>query len=896
MQQGSTLLFSVVGTDPDSNQFSTLRLIVSATEGPVFFSNSLVISGNEISPATSLNAPSKLATFDLEFRPPANLFGIARVSYFFRDDYGLQSGIDTVYINIVHVNHQPTTASFELSTLENVPGNDLVATRIHNEWLFSDFDGSYDSYSLVITAMPSRGTLLDENSDPLLQDTPIAAGSNSEWTIFFIPVVSTYEDSGAYTTFQFQICDNSMAAGTNCSLVETVTVNVHPVNHAPSSNSFNVTLAQNSDSQISFPASDPDAWDPDQALALIILSSTGPGSFYTDSTFTNPMTPSNVIATRNVWYKPPTNVASPAPTVALASLSFQVLDGNTSFSDVFTVSIFVTPILQPPSYKANLHLEVSQNIPANFLLASPSLFDNWNVGFNGEYSTAISVLPSRGSLAVCDQQDVCTYISKSGQFIAPAKRAAEAFRYPVGSSLGHVVFLADENTFGANYATLSYVVTDNLNQSASVTVTFDVEHINQKPKFLDVSWADSSVALNENGTALVKFRVGDVDSLPANITLRLTSRATSRYDWTLSRCVDNTTQSPCDVSGVIASDVAPAKNLNPVATFIQNTTCDHAPGFPVTDFSGCGLYFVFQFTPEKRRYSYQYVQFVLTAEDSEGQESDQQVVYVAVLPVNDPPTISAPSRYVGVTGAKEIPLTDTSSGVTFVVDDFDATRASELLLDVLHVSGMTGAFTTSSTATGNCQRNMTAANEGKLAWSCLGTLAALNKMLQHASWTFNDDGSASSDLSTLQFTINDQGSTSVDNLDFKSASQTVVFEYSRATAVVTVPATSNLLTIISFIVAFLALLIIALIVWRIRRKFKAPENDYFAAGAASIATGNQNPLFKQLTIEYTSPLYKGEEMVPKTARKNRSAPDEFVSESSDESSISQDASNEYSSS
>jgi hypothetical protein len=856
MLQGGVLPFTVSAMDLDFAQFQTLRLVASAVEGPLFFSNSLVQTSVEITPASSTTSASKTASFNLEFRPAASFFGIARVSYFIRDDDGLNSLLDTVFINVVHVNHQPVATGFDEHTLENVPGNEGTVTRIYREWSYTDFDGSYDEYSLVITSLPARGSLTNGQGEPVVTASRIAQ-VDGVFTIFFTPVVSTFEESAVYTTFDFQICDDSMESSTNCSTTQTVRVFVHPVNHAPTSQNVDTTLLQNGNVRVNFPASDPDSWDAsDSDLSVVVVSASGVGSFFLDSSFATPMPLSTLFKPRSVWYKPPRNVASPSASVPLASLAFRVVDDNTTFSESFNANLFVTPILQPPEYIGPARLVASQNIPADFLLATPPLFDNWNIGFNGIYAAKITGLPARGSLAVCDTSDTCTFVSRNGEALDSSMT-----EYLIGSSVGHVVFVADENTFGSDYAQITYAVTDNLGQTATITVTIDVDHINQRPKIMGYSWVDSSVVMNENETAIIRFRVADVDSPPTNLTLRLSTRSISRYEWKLNTCADNSTTSSCTEAAVVADHAFPARNQNPVPTFVQQSTCDHAPGYPVTEFSGCGLYYVMQFTPEQRRYSYQYLQLIMTVMDPEGMESDQQVVYVAVLPINDAPTIRAPDRYVGTVGAAQVGLYDPSNGLLVQVDDFDATRASQLLLEIEHVSGMTGEFMTGAGASGNCRRNTTAASEGRLAWSCISTVAGMNQMLSNATWKFDADSSTGDDSTTLRFTVDDQGSTSVDNLDPKTATRTIIFEYRRSSSVVTVAPTSNLLTIISIAASLLALIVIAAIVYRMRRKLEVPNDDYFAAGASAIASGIENPLFKQATMEFSSPLYRARERV-----------------------------------
>eukprot|EP01122_Echinamoeba_exundans_P014218 TRINITY_DN638_c0_g3_i1.p1 TRINITY_DN638_c0_g3~~TRINITY_DN638_c0_g3_i1.p1 ORF type:complete len:3128 (-),score=621.80 TRINITY_DN638_c0_g3_i1:85-9090(-) len=849
--QGDVLPFTISAADRDFQQYLTLRMFLPVAD-KIYFNNALTTTA-PLSPASSFIAAQNISRFNIEYRPDPSYFGLAGVSYFANDADNLNSTLDTVFLEVVHVNHQPVAYGFDVYTLENNIDQANVVTRISNQFVFSDFDGSYDQYSLVILSLPSRGTLSKQDLSAVVAGEPIPQVL-SAFTVLFTPVVNTFDTTGVYTSFTFQICDNSMNATTNCSLVQTANIYVGPVNHPPSSASVNVTLLQNGNTSFAIRGDDSDSWDSNDAdVKLIVISRTGLGEFYTDAAFSAPLQLSVAVYPRTLYYKPPRNIASPAPDVPLATLRFRVVDDNTTFSGIYDVNVYVTPILQPPEYKGDLRFAVPQNTPTTFLLAATAFFDNWNQGFDFRYNAAVVKLPARGSFATCDADDICTDVSING---VPVNAGQSV--YPISHPDGKIVFTGDKDTFGDNYAYLVYTVTDNLGQTATVNVSIDVTHVNQKPKIVDFTWADSSIILNENETAIIKFKVVDVDSPPQNLRLRFSSRSVARYGWTLNSCSDNATAAPCSISSEVATRDSPARNVNPNVTAVLTSSCDVPYGYPVTDFSGCSRFYVMQFTPAMRTYSYQYAQFTFTVSDDEDLESEPQLIYVVVLPINDAPTIQAPSRITGANGATLVRLVDTQTNQRIVVDDFDSTRGSELLLDVEYVSGLDGDLVTSANATGNCRINQTAADMGKPSWRCTGTLNSLNVMLAGASWEFVPTGTAESadEITTLKFTINDQGSTSVDNNDPKFATATVAVAYTRPASVITVPPANNWATIVAIIVALLLLAIIAGVLYRLRKNLKTPNDDYFSLGTSAIATAPENPLFKAATKEGFNKLFK----------------------------------------
>jgi type IV secretory pathway VirB3-like protein len=849
--QGDVLPFTISATDRDFQQYLTLRMFLPVAD-KIYFSNALTTAA-PLSPASSFIAAQNISRFNIEYRPDPSYFGLAGVSYFANDADNLNSTLDTVFLEVVHVNHQPVAYGFDVYTLENNVDQANVVTRISNQFVFSDFDGSYDEYSLVILSLPARGSLSKQDLSAVVVGEPIPQAS-SAFTVLFTPVVNTFDTTGVYSSFTFQICDNSMNATTNCSLVQTANIFVGPVNHPPSSASLNVTLLQNSNTSFTISGVDTDTWDSNDAdVKLIVISSTGLGEFFTDAAFSVPLQLSAAVYPRTLAYRPPRNIASPAPDVPLATLRFRVVDDNTTFSGIYDVNFYVTPILQPPEYKGDARLAVPENVATSFLLASTVFFNNYNQGFQFRYDATVVTLPARGSLAVCDPDDICTDVSING---VPVN--ASVTSYPITHPDGKIIFTGDKDTFGDSYAYLVFTVTDNLGQTATVNVTFDVTHINQKPKIVDYTWSDSSIILNENDTAIIKFKVVDVDSPPANLRLRFSSRSVARYAWTLSSCSDNATAAPCAISSEVATKDSPARNINPNVTAVLVNSCDVPEGYPVTDFGGCGRFYVMQFSPAQRTYSYQYAQFTFTVSDDEGLESEPQLIYVVVLPINDAPSIQAPSRITGSNGATLVRLVDSQTNQRIVVDDFDSTRGSELLLDIEYVSGLDGEFVTSGNATGNCRLNETAAAEGKDVWRCTGTLNSLNAMLASASWNFNPSGTAESsdEITTLKLTLNDQGSTSVDNNDPKEATATVVVAYTRPASVITVPPANNWATIVAIIVALLLLAIIAGVLYRLRKSLKTPNDDYFSLGTSAIATAPENPLFKAATKEGFNKLFK----------------------------------------
>lgn len=826
--------------------------------GPLTWKQIAVTTTVDLSPPEFAFASTNTSIFTITFTPAPEFFGSDSFQYFARDRDSLESLKDTVRIFVDHVNHQPTSLSFAVSGFEN----QAVTIDSFNYADALDINAN-DVYSLLIISTPTRGWLQADvtSSLPMAQGDILSKNGGNGWSIRFHPEPDTFNETGPYTTFEFQICDNSGDATTNCSTTQTVTVFIAPVNHAPWSSDFTEYVDQNGNISLTFPAFDRDSWDGFTASAFIYDDAT---NFFTDPDCTVPAVSSVQLASNTVYYKPPRNQASVPEGSVFATLRFYVKDGNATSSSLYRLSIIVRPILQPPEFKGDPIERVLENEPTDLLLSLRSRFDNWNQGFSGTYKTNITQVPTRGSLAVCDLQDICTWISEGGRL---HDQFALQTEWPVAQTNGRIKFLSDANTFGQNYTFIVYTVTDNRGQMATVNMTIHVVHVNQRPFISNATWSDNSLVMDENGAVVFRLRITDVDSAPTALSLKLTTRLTSRFEWKLYLCSDEAKDSlgartsvldSCTTNLVANSTNRASSLLTIPPTSEATSTCNVPFGFPVTDFSGCFREFIFQFVPVEKRYSYQFMQLQISALDNSPAESEVSVVYVGVLPVNDAPTITAPARITPAAGIASALLVHTS-GQGIVVEDIDATRASLETLTVEHIEGVMGEFVSAS-ASVPCTANKT--DPAKPSWSCTSTILGLNNMLKSARWNMvSDPQPADGAISKLLFTINDNGATSVDSAFPLSASIIVEVEYRQLpAAIVTPPQDNGVLTIVAIVAALLAVLIVAIIVWRMRASLKAPNDDYFSLGTSSIATAPENPLFKAATKEGFNKMYRGKDM------------------------------------
>jgi hypothetical protein len=786
-----------------------------------------------------------------------------------------QEGVSTpatVSITVNPVNDQPTTSDFTV-TMDSwhVPAQPAVTTIDE----FSAFDpDTTDVLSLRILSLPALGKLKFQGVQLTSANLPFNAGPVASWSLTYEPpfLGSSDPDGSEYSRFLFVVCDNSNAAN-NCSSVAHVSIIVNFVNTPPTSESFDVHTPENVWVSFVLPAADPDQPRHNDSVLFASVTSLGvrnKGKLYLCAAMNSAceLTVDRVNevirSPRRLWYVPLTDDYS-TPDAPSATLRFQVGDDTLNTAETYTVRIFVDFINDPPEWRAATTYNIDEDTTLNlFTLATNNWWDDLLLVPSNQENPPVPVvsfsvvsLPQRGTLSLCST-DTCTVIQPSD---LPATS---------NDTLGRIIFRPLPDESDTNYAQFIFALTDSGNpfgprRTLNVTVVVNVIPVNDPPvvaaQFPTVAQGGDGPVINEDSNYVFVWRLTDVDTLPDVLVTRIIPAEFSRAAWAAFSC-KNDGFAGCNPDAVIATNTD--KFTRPVISFeVANDTCNFVPGRPITNFDGCYADFTIQFVPEANRYQIPFIQFTFLGYDLIDL-SDPTITIVSVLPVNDAPLIYAPSLISPVAGLAEMDILDDTErpGADFNyslpvgaektkgVFVFDPDANYRGAIEKLTVEIIDGDGTFLPDANLNCNQT------SDFVWECFTTLRIMNVNLKKSKFRVTIDAGYTE--ATVRWTINDLGNTSPEDVNNPlQASTTTRFVYTKLPALKESPPANNNLTLAVGIAAAAGLVLIALLVWRLRKSLQAPDDKYFEVATSAISVAPTNPLFKPQFQDRANPLYRG---------------------------------------
>jgi hypothetical protein len=806
-------------------------------------------------PKVTLDITPKNAIFTFRYRGNANYHGQDTFLYYFQDPTLQSSATDTVTITVKPVNDPPTSGDVSLTI-------DADTTGQFPDFQVSDPDAG-DTHNLRVTRLPfnpntnaNRGALKDSDSNFVEVGSSI---DSTKWKLLYTPIQNECSSwttpLPAYAIFNFQVCDQAGA----CSGNYTGTIYVRCVNHPPRSNSFIERTPQDTPITITIPAADVDSPDTDAVLKFRVTSFavSNKGRFYYNQlpletevdTYINMPRGSEG---RTIVYVPePGSYSTPlsAP-VPLATFYFEVVDSKAATSDIYSCNIIVDFVNQPPRYDGSRVVETPENVAKTVFLLYPETYSDDGFALNGTVTGTITKLPTRGTFQVCDQGG-CRTVSTTAGVIEPTPIDLDITTY------GRVVFTPDLNEFSPKdtlYSTFELTLSDSMGNSSKWDFSIIVLEVNQPPTFIPLFARPPTV--KEDEFLALEWRVEDVDSLPSGIVTTIATpqlQSLSRFGWDTWRCVPDGT-GPTNCSPVVRdTDVSIGDRANgfpnPVASLVvHEETCVAKPGYPYTDFSNCYAIFKVVFAADPDRYGYQYTQWTFAARDDLGAVSTPYSTLISVLPVNDPPVITAPASISPAAGVDDPSFSD--GNVVLSVADPDTLQVSVEQVSFEIVEG-SGTFVVPAAA--RCvERNESSVEWPFKTWICSDTIRGFNRWLPSAKVRVN---TAEGSTTVVRVTINDLGAVGVDNLPHLTDTKNITIIYTPLPLVVLPGETNNYLTLAVGIAAAAGILLLALLAWRLRKRFSAPNDDYFQVAVAPLAVAPQNPLYKAQFKEHFSPLY-----------------------------------------
>lgn len=243
------------------------------------------------------------------YTPKSNLTGYD--SFTFKVSDGIQySNAASVILQIAGENDPPIASDTTLSVIEDVPTSGTLNG--------SDTDSTVLAYSILNTPAPNKGTVSITNA--------------STGAYIYTPNA----DAVGTDSFNFAVADNQgLISNTG-----TVNITITPVNDAPVATNGTLTINEDTETNGTLTATDPDG----NSMSYSLVTNGARGTV-------------NVDANGAYTYTPRAN------TNGTDSFSFRAYDGS-AYSAVATVNITIVPVNDAPSFQVGANQLTSPDTPA----------------------------------------------------------------------------------------------------------------------------------------------------------------------------------------------------------------------------------------------------------------------------------------------------------------------------------------------------------------------------------------------------------------------------------------------------------------------------------------------------------------------------------------------------
>jgi hypothetical protein len=321
----------ITGSDVEGD---ALTLIITQSVG---LGSLKLLSGTSLGPLPA-EAPESLL-----YAPPADQIGSPFTTFRFQFYDGVAySPIYTATINVLPVNDPPVGTDFTVNTNEETP----LTISFVSPSRISDIDTA--TASLTVTIRNIGSSSLGVLRQTSASTTNLAQGTQlTQQTVYFIPML---DQTGAFT-FTYDVSD-----GQARSSVYTVTVNVNPVNDAPTLSTSNSAIVTDRLIPAVFPLYIRDVDNGDtltvRATSLTVQAADGtvsvvsPSVSITPSAITVLNTYSNNDGTTkqlDIQWTP----SDTAPNALNGTITFQVTDNSGAVSSIVTVFLRVSANKNP---------------------------------------------------------------------------------------------------------------------------------------------------------------------------------------------------------------------------------------------------------------------------------------------------------------------------------------------------------------------------------------------------------------------------------------------------------------------------------------------------------------------------------------------------------------------
>ena len=443
--------FSVNYSDPESDPLSRIRITSLESAGDLLFNGSPVTI-NQVINITDINGGQ------LTFAPASNQSGSPYDSFDFEvGDATAFSNTDyTITINVTPLNDPPSGDDNTVATNE-----DVIYTFSVADFTVNYADAESDPFAEIrITSLESVGSLLLGGTPVALNDV-ITSAQLAANQLTFVPVAN--QSGSPYDSFDFEVGD-----GTDFSTADyTLTVNVTPVNDAPSGDDN--TVATNEDVTYTFSVADftvnysDQESDPFAEIRITSLESVGSLLLGGTPVALNDVITSAQLTANQLTFVPVAN-QSGSP---YDSFDFEVGDGTDFSTADYTMTVNVTPVNDAPSGDDNT---VATNEDVTYTFTAADFTVNYTDPEGDPFAEIrITSLESVGSLLLGGTPVALNDVVTSAQLAA-----------------NQLTFVPVSNQSGSPYDSFDFEVGDGTDFStADYTLTVNVLPVNDAPTASD---------------------------------------------------------------------------------------------------------------------------------------------------------------------------------------------------------------------------------------------------------------------------------------------------------------------------------------------------------------------------------------------------------------------------
>ncbi|WP_278465664.1 Ig-like domain-containing protein [Gimesia maris] len=430
-----TAVTTVAASDPDLDPIN--YSISGGTDAGLFTIDNLTGDLAFISPP------------DYESPVDANTDNVYEVTVLASDGYG-GSDSQTILITVSPVNEPPTAVDSTVTTAE-----ETAYTFTAADFNFTDGDG--DSLaSVMITSLESVGTLQLSSVDVSLNQV-ISLADIDAGNLTFTPGLNA--SGTGYDSYGYSVNDGTFES----TGAYTMTVDVMPVNDAPTSSDKTVTTSE--DVPYVFTAADFNFSDidGDSLVSVLITALETVGNFQLSgvNVTLNQVISRADIDAGNLTFTPVTNASG----TGYDSFGFSVGDGALYSSSESTMTINVNAVNDAPTAADNT-VTTSEDVPYVFTAADLNFSD---IDGDSLASIRISTLASLGTLQLSGLNVTLNQVISRADIDA-----------------GNLTFVPVPDANGVGYASFGFVVSDGaLEASLAVTIAVNVTAVNDAPTGVD---------------------------------------------------------------------------------------------------------------------------------------------------------------------------------------------------------------------------------------------------------------------------------------------------------------------------------------------------------------------------------------------------------------------------